>query len=312
MPVDADGGLTSRDHLEVIRALMRLRDDFVITGHVNPDADAVGSCYGLALALMKMGKRCRVVLDAYSSKMDIIPGQYLRYTGPLDTLNPQVFFCLDCGDVNRLGAARLLLDKAGETVCVDHHATNTGFARHNYLDGDASSASELVYRLIHTEVDLDREIASALYAGMIMDTGGFRYSATTRETLHVAGELVALGIPFTDIYTELYHQHTYTELKLRGRVLMDCVRCCGDRVIYACVTQAMMREINASWHDLEGVVEYLLNTKGAAVSILFSEREGTEVKASFRSTRIDVGKIAYKLGGGGHMMAAGCNLRRNI
>lgn len=298
--------------MEIIRALIRNRDDFVITGHQNPDGDAVGACFGLALALEKLQKRVQVVLEPYASKFNIIPGGHLRYAGPLDELNVGVLFCLDCGDAQRLGAARVLIERTTDTVCVDHHITNTGFARYNYLDGEASSASELVFRLIHTEVEINRDIASAIYAGLVNDTGGFRYSATSRDTLDIAGQLMALGIPFTDIYTELSHQHTFTEAKLFGRALDVCARCLDDRVVYSCVTREMMADLGATGQDLDGVVEYLLNVRGAEAAVLLYDKSAAEVKISLRSRGIDVGLVALSFGGGGHKLAAGANLTGDI
>jgi phosphoesterase RecJ-like protein len=303
-----DTTLNSKHYsLDEIRALLRGLDDFVIAGHINPDGDAVGACFALGLALEKMHKKCRVVLEPYADRLDIIPGKNLLYKGSMDDLHPQALICLDCGDLERLGGASALTNRAVCTVCIDHHVTNTGYAQYNYIDGDASSTCELIYKLIYKEVDIDVPIASALYAGMVNDTGGFRHRSTSRETMHIAGLLLEAGIPFTEIYTRITHQRSFAEVKLFGRVLETCVRSWDNKMIYACVTRAMLVEFGATRQHLDGVVEYLLNIQGAEVAILFCEKNDPIIKVSFRSHDLDVGRIAADLGGGGHALAAGCD-----
>lgn len=298
--------------MTAIRALMRDGGSFIIAGHTNPDGDAVGGCYALALALEKLGKKVIVVLEPYAKKFDIIPGRHLRYVGPLEDLTADVLFCVDCADAGRLGAAQPLLSRITETVCIDHHSTNKGYTKYDFVDGKVSSASELVFRLIEGFVEIDRDIASAIYAGMVNDTGGFRFSATSEGTLAIAGKLMALGIPFTDIYTEMSHRHTFTEAKIFARALDVCERTPDGRVAYTCVTRTMLDELSATGQDMDGVVEYLLNIRGVDVSVLLYDKTQTEVKVSLRSRRTDISRIASGLGGGGHALAAGINLSGNI
>ena len=207
--------------LDAIREILVQKDVFYLAGHVGPDGDSIGSCYALGLALEKMGKKVRVLLAPYHPKYNIIPGRHLLYEG--EEIVDSAFVCMDCADVSRLpGFARQLVEGPfpdGEipvTVSIDHHYTNTGFAWFNYVDSAASSTCELIFRLLDTFIPIDFRIASALYAGLISDTGGFRFNATSPYTLHVAGELISYGINFTEIYTELVHLRTYTELKLLG------------------------------------------------------------------------------------------------
>jgi len=304
--------MAQNDIITAIQTIMHTKNCFVITGHVNPDEDAVGACLGLGMWLENMGKDVKVILESHVSRINIIPGRHLLFNGNIRELNTEVFICLDCASPTRIGDARILLDKAGCTVCIDHHITNIGFAQYNYIDSAASSTSEMVFRLIGAEAARNKNIASAIYAGIVTDTGGFRFGATSSNTLRAAGQLIDAGIPFTDIYTQLQHMHTFTEAKLLGRVLENCQRCCNERVIYACVSKNMMDDINAGPKDLDGVVEYLLNTSGVDAAVLIYYRNDSEYKVSLRSRRIDVGKIAEMLGGGGHTMAAGCNIPGDI
>ncbi len=163
----------------------------------------MGACYALGLALSGMGKSVSVVLERYAVKFDIIPGSHLLYNGLLDDLDVDMLICLDCADKRRTGEGVALFNKTRITVCIDHHETNPGFAMFNYIDSGASSTCEMVFRLLDGFAEIDKQIASALYAGIVYDTGGFRFSAASKNTLDIAGRLMETGIPFSNIYNEL-------------------------------------------------------------------------------------------------------------
>jgi len=295
-----------------ILKLLRENDDFVVAGHVNPDGDAVGACYGLALALEAENKNVKVFLEPYAARFEIIPGRRLLYEGSIDALQPKVMLCVDCGEAERLGRARPLYEKAEITACIDHHMTNKGFATYNFIEPSASSASEMVYKMISPGYELNSEIASALYAGIVWDTDGFRFDSVSPETLRITSELISYGIPFTEIYAELLHRKTYIEAKLFGKIMDSLETRHEGKIMYACVTRAMLKELKATAQNLDGVVESLLNIRGAEVSLLLYEKSSKDVKASFRSRSINVGRIAEELGGGGHRLAAGCSVTGEI
>jgi len=301
--------------LETIRKLITNGDIFYITGHTNPDGDSIGASFGLALAIEKMGKEARVIVEPYHSKYNLIPGSHLQHSGEEIWECPLI--CLDSADVSRLsGHARKLADTLSTTICIDHHYTNTGYARYNYVDGTASSTCELVYTLLDGFVPIDRDIASALYAGMVCDTGGFRFMATSPKTLNIAAKLIAYEIPFSQIYAELVHLHTYSEIKLLSRVLDSTTRTEDGKVVYACVPKSMMTGLNgapdATPMDLEGVVEYLLNIRRAELSLLLYEREDGSIKISLRSKKANVASVAMQFDGGGHQLAAGAQATGDI
>ena len=293
-------------------------DHFYIAGHTNPDGDCIGACFSLGLALEKMGKRVRVLLEPFHHKYDIIPGQHFIDEGIDQPSGDAVLICVDCADIDRLkGRARILMETIACTINIDHHFSNTQFAKYNYIDDKASSTCEMIYRILDGFIEVDKGIASALYAGMISDTGGFRHGATSQGTLQAAGKLTALGIPFTEIYTELLHLRSYTEVKLLGRVLDACRRSeCGS-VVHACVTKAMMIGFedapDAVIQDLEGMIDHLINIRGAKVALLVYDCcRDDEVKVSLRSREVNVGAVAQRLGGGGHHLAAGATVKGDI
>jgi phosphoesterase RecJ-like protein len=302
-----------RDPILEIQQIILKYNRFVIAGHTNPDGDAVGASFSLGLALSNLGKEVRVVLEPFAPKLEIIPGKHLLYRGPVGELDPEVFICVDCADESRIGGGLAGLFKQTEvTVCVDHHETNAGFASLNYLDGDASSTSEMIYRLLDGFLRVDKDIASALYAGLVYDTGGFRFSAVGNDTLNVTARLMATGIPFTDIYNEILHMRSISAMRILGRVIGESQVLLGGRIIIAAVTAEMLREAGASAYDLDGVAEFLLNVKHVAAAALLYERANGELKVSFRSRGLNVSRIAVSLGGGGHRTAAGCNLYNGI
>ena len=295
--------------MEKIVEILKKNNNFVIAGHTSPDGDAIGSCFGLGLALSKLGKNVQVVLDKFSDKYAVIPGKHLL--SPVNQVNKyDVFVAVDCASDDRLGNTKKLFSKAPVTVCIDHHETNMGFAEHNFIETEASSTSELVYRIVKQIVEIDINIGSALYAGMVSDTGGFRFNATAKSTMETAAKLMDIGIPFTDIYNELMHKHSFVAGKALGLAIDNSVMAENGLAIYTCIKESEMDLIGAEPSDLDGVVEYLMGTRGVLVAALLHERVKTNiVKISLRSGGYNVSSIATVLGGGGHKMAAGADFK---
>lgn len=293
-----------------IQDILRERRDFVIAGHVDPDGDAIGACYGMGMALTRLGKKATVILEPYHEKYHVIPGKELLYDGSPGELRPEVLLCLDCAAAPRLGKAETLLKKVEITVCIDHHVSNPGYGQYNYIDADASSTSQLVYHVIEALVPMDQSIASALYGGMVYDTGGFRHGCTGAETLRVAASLMEMGIPFTNIYNELIVRHSLAEARIFSRALARLH--VSGHVAYAYVTQADLQACDATTQDVDGIAEYILNVRAVDVAVFFYEKPSGEVKVSFRSKELDVGAIAQKHGGGGHTNASGCVMHTGV
>ena len=276
-----------------------------IAGHVNPDGDAIGACYAMAMSAAKMWKSVFVFLDDYSGIFDCIPGRDFRFTGGIESVMPDIFIALDCGSIDRLGRFGELFGRSAVTVNIDHHASNTYFAEHNLVEEDASSTCQIIFDLINMYVPIDAEIAAALYAGLLYDTGGFRHRNTTAKAHEVAGRLIGVGFDHSGIYNELMHVRSEREAKCFGKALGN-IKVTGDGRIASChLTARELTELGATGRDLEGIAEYLLGIRGAEASVFAYARGENETKFSFRSKNIDVGKIARELGGGGHVNAAG-------
>ena len=286
---------------------MRTYQRFAIAGHVGPDGDSIGSSMGLALALHKLGKDAMVVVEKIPQKYTIIPGKHFIWNEPLEKLDAEVLFVLDCGDAKRMGSANMLLEKIPISICIDHHETNNGFAQYNFIDADASSTAEMVLELIELITEVDIEIATAIYAGIVCDTGGFRYSATGRNTLENTARLMDTGIPFTDIYSELMNKRNFASTKALGVAIGNAKQSMDGRIVYSSVTRADLAKVGAVPSDLEGTAEYLMSTRGAEVAFFIYEKDTPpDVKVSLRSYSLHVGHFAAQFGGGGHRLAAGC------
>ncbi len=281
-----------------------------IAGHINPDGDAVGSCFGFALAMAKLGKTPVIFLEEYPEKFNVLKGSEYVYKGDSPLVEPKIFFALDCGDPERLGKAKDIFERAEITYNIDHHISNTYFARYNIVNGGASSASEVVYELLSKMVDIDKDIASAIYAGILTDTGGFRHSSTSERTHEIAGKLVSIGVNTPLIHSKFLHEHTFTEAMVSaiaiGRMKLE------DGIAYTYLTKDDMDRVGARSKDREGIVSYLLNTEGVDLALFAVEKENGIVKLSFRSNKIDVNEVAALFGGGGHKLASGAALKGEL
>jgi len=294
--------------MEQIIQLIHSHTSFVLVGHTSPDGDAIGSCFGLAFALEKLGKDVTVVLEPYPKKYNVLPGSKFLHKGSLDQLNVDVFIALDCADVNRLGSGLSLFNRAKYTVCIDHHKSNTGFATFNYIEPHASSTSELVFHLVEKLVAPCIDIATVIYAGIVCDTGGFKYGSTAKSTMDIVSQLMDMGIPFTEIYNEMLHKHSFAAGKAMGIVLQNAMQTPDKRIVYSHITRDELAGTGANTSDLDGVVEYLRDTQDTEIAVFAYENQATQTKVSFRSQGPDVGIVAAEMGGGGHRLAAGCTV----
>ena len=278
-----------------------------IGGHTNPDGDCVGSCMGLYLYLLKNYPKIEV--DVY---LEEIPPAFhllshtedIKHTIRTDK-QYDLFICLDCGDLNRLGFSISLFERAKKTLCIDHHISNQGFADLNYIVTSASSTSEMVFYLFEKQ-RIPPESATALYLGIIHDTGVFQYSSTSPDTMRVAAELLAMGVNGYQVVDETYYSKSYIQNRVLGKVLAGSQLVLENRGIISILSKQEREALEATIHDLDGIVSVLRTTKGVNVAIFVYEVEPHQYKVSLRSTEaIDVRLVAEAFGGGGHQRAAG-------
>lgn len=285
-----------------------------IGGHVRPDGDCVGSC--MAVYRYLRDNYPDIAADVY---LETIPEKFrfIRGTENIHSEIPEgqtydLFICLDCGDEGRLGFSAPLFRSAGRTYCVDHHASNPSFADENYIVPDASSTAELVYNLLEKE-KITREIAEALYMGIVHDTGVFRYSCAAPSTFRAAAWLLERGIDAPALIDATYDEKTYAQNQVLGRALLESIVFMDGKCIAASIKKSQMEFYGVTPKDLDGIVAQLRSTKGVEVAVFAYEIEPDLYKVSLRSkSSIDVNKVAQYFGGGGHVRAAGCTMPGTI
>lgn len=298
--------------MEKIELLEECKDAKIIfiSGHIRPDGDCVGSCLAMYLYLKKAlpDASVKVCLEEPSEVFGGIKGfDEIDSTYAMDG-EVDVFIALDC-EKSRLGAAEEIFANAKKRINIDHHVSNEwGCGDVNYVIPGFSSTAELVYGLFDRQY-MDAEIAKAVYTGIVHDTGVFRYSSTSPETLRAAAELIDYGFDFPEIIDETFYEKTYAQNQLLGRALLESIVFMGGRCIVSAIDKKTLDFYNASAKDLEGIVNQLRITKGVECAIFMYETGNLEYKVSLRSCRyVDVSKVAAFFGGGGHVRAAGCNI----
>ncbi len=286
-------------------------DSIAIVAHTNPDGDAVSSALAMALSLKTLGKTPVILIDSFLDKYKrVLAGFDMIYEGDYDTLQADIVISVDCGDKKRMGRAEAVFDRAKETLNIDHHVSNTKFAKHNIVEAQCSSTAEVVFDIIKNFCMVDVDIASAIYAGIISDTNGFKNKATSGSTHEKVAFLIKTGIPFTEIHNGLLNIRTMKETKVMAKALGKCQM--ENGIAYTTLTAQEMEECQAGTMDLEGIVESLISIDGAEVALFVYEKDDKTAKASLRSKEIDISEVAMKLGGGGHKLAAGCNSDQTV
>ncbi len=288
-----------------------------IAGHVRPDGDCIGSCTALYLYLSQNSKKLGlekvdVYLEPFGNEFRILTGvDDIKHVYNTDETY-DTFISLDCGSIDRLGNALTFYNTAKKTINIDHHISNQGFALVNHVVADASSTCEVLFTLME-EKDINREVASALYVGIIHDTGVFKHSNTSEQTMNIAGKLISKGIDFSTLIDESFYAKTYVQNQILGRCLMESMLVLGGKVVFASLSRKMLDFYEATTADLDGIIDQLRVTKGSEVAIFIYETSPHEFKVSMRSNgEVNVSKIAVYFGGGGHIKAAGCTLHGSV
>jgi len=294
---------------------VRRNSTFLITSHLNPEADAIGSELALALALQKIGKEVEIWnRDPVPEIYRFLPhSERIRYGGKIDR-RYDVLFLLDCGDFERTGLIEPDNPPGNEVFVIDHHLADTPPRNNGWINPDASSTGEMIYKLINSlRIEIDQDIAVNLYTAIMTDTGSFRYSSTTPDAFRISATLVEKGVNPSKINEEVYENLPFRRLRLFGYALRNVERNKDGRVVWMTVNQRMFRLTGTGAEDTEEFVNHLRSVKGVEVAILFRQTGSKAFKVSFRSKgKIDVAKISEALGGGGHRNASGCELKGSL
>lgn len=285
-----------------------------IAGHVRPDGDCVGSCMGMYLYLRENFPQ--IETDVYMEEIRDV----FNYIDGVSNIRHEwdkikqydLLMLFDVSSADRIGVMGEAFRKVKKTVCIDHHVTNRGLADKNQIVPDASSTCEVLYELLDAD-KITKEVAEALYTGIIHDTGVFQYTCTGSRTMEIAGKLITKGIDFTKIIKDSFYTKTYAQNQILGHTLMESIRVLNGKCIVGHVTQKRMEFYGITPKDLDGIVNQLQNTKGVEVAIFLYQTGVAEYKVSLRSNgKVNVAAVASYFGGGGHVLAAGCTVQGNV
>jgi phosphoesterase RecJ-like protein len=299
--------------IERVAAEIRDHERFLLTAHEGPDGDALGSLLGMHHLLTRLGKDSVMFLAAKEFPLPIeyrfLPLEEVFHEPPADMSDRVVVF-LDCGNIDRM-PVDFLAEGGNLRLNIDHHHDNTLFGDVNLVDGEASCTAEIVYELaILLGVELTPEMASALYVGLVTDTGKFMYENTNARTHRIAAELIEAGVAVDETYRRLYEHVPTEKLRLLSRALEGIQRRCDGALVLAYITTADYAASGAGAEMTEGIIDHLRSIEGAKVAALIrdlDDRGRAARKVSLRSSggEVDVSAIARLTGGGGHKRAAG-------
>ncbi len=300
-----------------IREFLHNKQNILITTHLNPDGDALGSELALAHYLVQTGKAVRII------NSDPLPHffEFLTNGIKIEQYNQEkhahVFSsfdgCLvvDVSEWKRLGATSHALKESGLPIaCIDHHLSVGQLGDTQVIDNCASSTGELLYDFLLTiKADFTQPIVDSLYTCILTDTGSFKFSNTTSQTHRVTADLMDKGANFQRIYAELYESDSASRTVLKGNLLANMQFDCDGRFAWFVMSHELMKECGAKSWESEGFSDLPRSIQGVEISIMFSEDEDGLAKASFRSKgRIPINTLAEQFGGGGHKYAAGAAL----
>lgn len=297
-------------------------DDFVVTSHVNPDGDNVGSTLSIYYFLKNLNKKVYYVMD------DSMPINMQFLIKDINIINSNEFrelniknynlITLDCGDKNRICIDDEIKNNCTKLINIDHHGSNDFYGDLNYVVAEASSTCELVYDILirNEEINkietIDKDIATALYTGLITDTGKLTYSNTHASSFDMAKNLLLIGADTQKVVQNVFGSNPFNFYKLLGEAL-NTLEIFNTKVAIMMVTQEMLQKYNIDFKDIDGIVPYARDIENVEIGILLKEKGNNEIKVSLRSKAYaDVSKIAKVFAGGGHMRASGCTINDNI
>lgn len=295
----------SKNDLNEARERIAQAETILVVSHVKPDGDAVGSVLGIGNALIDAGKKVEMVLE------DGLPARYKFMVGSKRinrkiTIEPDLVIAVDCGDRHRFGKIDELIKEVD--INIDHHPTNSKFARVNLLEPTAASTTQMLAKILPAlDLKITQPIAEALLAGLITDTIGFRTVSTTADSLRVSADLVDHGLDMHGVYEKALTGKSYVSVKYWGAGLSKIQR--DGEVAWTTLTEADRRATGYKGRDDADLVNLLSSINEVSVIITFIEQNAEEVKVSWRAKNgYDVSKLAERFGGGGHIAAAGANI----
>ncbi len=308
-------------NFETLKNIIEDNNTFLLTTHVNPDADAIGSEIAMYRILKSLRKDVYIInhsdtpynLEFFDTENIIRIFDEKKHEQLFDEAD--VLIALDFNSANRVVSMQKFFEEfKGIKLCIDHHPNPENFVNHYFVDDSYAATGHIIYDFIKQTklVDLSYEIAYPLYAAIMTDTGSFRFQKTSSQLHGIISELLETGVDPGEVYDKIYDQSKISKIKLLGRTLDTLKLIDSDRIGYMYIMQGTFKELGALESDTENFVNYPLSIENVLLSLLFIElKDG--FKVSFRSKgNIPVNEIAANFGGGGHTNASGARFHSSI
>lgn len=299
--------------------LIDQKQNILLSSHVGPDGDSLGSQMAFYLYLKSLGKNVWIYNEGH------IPHYFSNFTTieqvvtePDKWLVPESGFDLaiifECTSLDRIGDVKNLVSDGMEIINIDHHLENGEYGRYNYVDTGASSVGEMILRIFKRADFLpDINVATFLYIAILTDTGRFHFSSTTPDALRAAADLVEVGLDVKDITDKIYYCATKEQMRLTTKVVADMELFYDNQVCILTLRRSALNKYGLKYGDVEGLVEWTMRIKGVKIGALLKDKEDNFTKISLRSQgNMDVYKLAQFFNGGGHMNAAGCQIETDL
>jgi phosphoesterase RecJ-like protein len=285
--------------------LLSEANNIILTAHIHPDGDALGSLLALNAYLSAQGKQVKMLLDDEIPRTFKFLSDWEKIEKP-DSLEIEadLLVVLDASDLERIGRVRNAVK--APILNLDHHISNLKFADYWYVDSQAAATGEIILKLLkEVDASITASMATALFTAIATDCGFFRFANTSTETLKFASELVALGAK-PHIISEHLDTKPLAVIEVLPKVLetLEMVDCQGGQIAALTLRQEILTNLR---DDTEGFINYPRNIEGVEIAIMFKETDNS-IRVSLRSKTVDVSKIALMFGGGGHARAAGCTV----
>lgn len=289
-------------------------DSYLVSCHINPDGDALGSMLAMMHALKSINKK---VIATFPEPF-VVPSNLKTALVGTETIHSpsevislkehfDVALTFDCGSKSRLSGIEGLLNQADVLINVDHHLSNERFGDINVIDAKAPSSGTVVLSILdECNIELNKEIAQCIYVALLTDTGRFQFSSTNSEVFKQASRLCEFDLPIAELSRVLTEEDSFAFLQLAGKAMMQMNNDRDSKVVSALVSIEMQKEFGVSYDQTEGLIEFVRRAKECDVACVVKEYLPNDYRVSLRSLgTIDVCEIAKSYGGGGHRYAAG-------
>lgn len=283
-------------------------ETIVILTHENPDGDAIGSSLAMYHALKAYGKNPDLIIPEHSKTFNCLPGIDEIKTQS-DIEHYDLAISLDCATIKMLNGFANYFENAKVKVCIDHHSTNTMFGDYNYVNPDAPACAQILLVILeYFDIEVSKEIGTCILAGIITDTGGFKYQGVTAETFEFVAWLLNKGVNVSKLYRQVLEVQTKANFELH-RIASNRIEFLENgKVAYTYITKDDEEKVHSENGDHEGIVDIGRGVEGVEVSIFIRETE-KGCKISLRSNDyVNVSDACVVFGGGGHPRAAGCTI----